>query len=787
MNASYLRYLFRSLSRQKYFFSINITGLAIGLAAFILIALFVKHELSYDRYHQDADLIFRIARKQYTCSPPPMAPTLKEVIPEIEYSTRFIRSTNLLVSVEEQSFTEDEYFWADSEFFDVFSVDFTQGDPDHVLESPNEVLISERIARKYFGREDPMGRLIVDSRENVFSVAGVFREFPSNSHFHFDIVFSIDRYFQTSGNDPKSWGSNYTYSYVKLFPGADMDQVNGKLVDLEKELTGWDEASGEAYEQYFFFQAITEIHLHSHRRQELEANGNIKNVYIFSSIGLLILIIAAINYINLGAAMAGKRHKEVGMKKVLGLGNIGLVRQFLGESVLVAFLSALGATVLVALTLPFFGRLMDRELALGLKDIPFLILLVFVLTVLVGLGTGLLPSRSLSRLNIVSTIRGSSSTGPDRKYLRSLLIASQFVVAIVLIILSINVQRQLNFISDKDPGYEKENILVFRIFDRSLGPNLQIMREQLLAHDDVLSVSTAYKLPHLITDFRRPEWFCEDPSNCDPISYNEVDYDYVDLFNIGIVEGRNFSREFPSDAEGAFLVNEKAVAMAGWDSPLGTEIEHYTGQKGKIVGVVKDFHFQSMHAEIAPLYLILNDRAYSYFAIKTGTGDIQATLDHIQSIFHKFSPLTPFQYTHFNEEFEELYKAEKRLGFIFSYFSTLAIFLGCLGIFSMSAYLIGQRTKELGMRKIFGAMTLDNMLLLGKRFMWPVLMANLLAWPLAYNALNRWLESFAYRSPVDLTSFLLASLLVLLITALTSSMHSGKIARQSPVESIRCE
>lgn len=787
MFASQIRYVFRSLTNQLYFSSINIAGLAIGLAAFILIVLFVRHELSYDRHHEDDDRIYRMVRNEYTCSPPPMAPTLKEIIPEIEHSTRFIRNTNLLVSVGEQVFTEDEYFWAGPEFFDVFTVDFIQGNPDHVLESPTDVLISERIARKYFGSKDPMGELIVDSRQNEFTVAGVFNNFPAASHFHFDVVFPIDRYFQLTGNDPESWSSNYSYTYVKLYPQTEMGLINEKWVALEKELTSYDEASGEPYEQYFFFQPLTEIHLHSHRRQELEANGNIKNVYIFSSIGLLILIIAAINYINLGAAMAGRRHKEVGMKKLLGIGNIRLTRQFLAESVLVALLATMGAVVMVLVTLPLFGRLMDRELSLGLSDMPFLILTVFALIILVGMGTGLIPSRTLSGLSIVSIIRGRNMAGRDRKYLRNLLIAVQFLVAIVLIILSINVQRQLNFINDKDPGYEKENILVIRVYDRSFGPQLQILKEQLLAHQNVLAVSTSYNLPHKITDFRRPEWFCDDPDNCDPISYNEVDYDYVDLFDIGIVEGRNFSREFPSDAEGAFLVNEKAVAMAGWDSPLGMELEHFDGRIGKVVGVVKDFHFQSMHSEIAPLYLILNESVFSYFAIKTGEGDLQGTLDHIRSTFHKYSPLTPFQFTHFSEEMEDIYTAEQRLGSIFSYFSTLAILLGCLGIFGMSAFMIGQRTKELGIRKVFGALNLDNVYLLARKFMWPVLIANLLAWPLAYDALNRWLESFAYRVPVGLSSFLTATLLVLLITALTISLHSGKIARQSPVESIRCE
>lgn len=787
MLRSNLKLALRSLSSQKYYSTINIVGLAVGLAAFILITLFVKHELSYDRYNEEANSIYRIVRNEYTCSPPPMAPTLKERIPEIQSASRFIQSTNLLVRIGDQTFTEDEYYWTDNEFFDIFSVKFIQGDRKLVLKSPSDAIISETLAHKYFGDRDPMGKMILDSRNNVFTVAGVFKDFPGNSHFRFDLVFPIERYFQITNNDPKSWGGNYTYSYVKTNPKADMATVNEKLVDLEKELVGWTAESGEPYEQYFFFQALTSIHLHSHRRQEVQVNGDIKKVYIYASIALLILIISCINYINLSAAMGEKRHKEIGIKKVFGIGRSRIIHQFLSESTLVAILSTVLALLIVFLSLPLFGRLMERELSLGLTDLPFLFPTLLLLAILVGLFTGLVPSRSLSGLSIISTIRASSNASHGKNRFRNILITVQFFVTLVLIILSINVRQQFSYMSDTDPGYDKEQIVIMRIFDQSLQHKIQSLKEELLSHRNVLAVSTSYNLPHRISEFTRPQWFCDDPADCPPISYNPVDYDFIDLYHIGITEGRNFSKDYPSDASGAFLVNEKAVSMAGWESPLGMEIEHYDGRKGIIVGVVEDFHFQSMHAEIAPLYLMLDEQVFSYFSIRIGSGNPEKTLAHLQNTFSRYSPDTPFQYSYFDEEFTQLYKAEKRLGSIFVYFSTLAIILGCLGLFGMSAYMISQRTKELGIRKIFGAKTLDNMLLLGRKLMIPVFFANILAWPLAFIAIGNWLENFAYRTNISVWSFLTAAVAVLFIAALTIGLNSHKVAQQAPVSSLKTE
>lgn len=784
---NYIKSSFRSLNKNKFYSLINISGLAIGLAAFTLIALFVRHELSFDKYNKDADSIYRVVRNEYTCSPPPMAPMLKAEIPEIQFASRFILSNNVLTTIDDRYFTEDEYYWTDNEFLNIFTFDFIHGDVETVLNNPNDIIISESIAKKYFGNSDPMGEIITVSREHDYKVVGVFKDMPANSHFHFDIVLPIDKYFEVTDNDPQNWGSNYVYSYVKLHQQADMAAVNNKLVDIEKQLVGWTPDSGKPYEQYFFFQPITEIHLFSHRQQEVQVNGDIRNVYVFSSIALLILIIAGINYVNLTTAMSGKRYKEVGVRKAMGAKKAQLINQFLSESVIVALISTLVATIIVVYSQNYFAGLMGRNISIEIGDLPLLIPSLLLLAIVVGLVAGLLPSRSVSGVSVVSIIKGSSGNNGRKNGMRNVLVVVQFSIALILIILSINVQRQLSFIVEKDPGYEKDQIITMRLFDSSIGENLQSIKQVLLANRKIMDVSTSSDLPHRITGFRRPEWFCNDPSECTSISYNPVDYGFVALYDLEIVEGRNFSRDYPSDALGSFIVNEKAVKIAGWDAPIGMEISHYDGTKGKIVGVVKDFHFQSMHSDIAPLYLMLDEHVYSYFSIKIESDDIPETLASIEGVFNNFSPNTPTQFTFFDDEFEQAYNSEKRLGTIFTFFSVLAIILGCLGLYGMSTFIISQATKEIGIRKVLGASNSGISMILGKNFLKSVIFANLIAWPAAYYALNIWLESFAFRTNITVWSFLLASTIVLVITIITIGLQSRKISRQTPSVSLRYE
>ncbi len=788
MIRQHIKSAFRSIFRRKLYSAINIFGLAVALCAFILIAMYVRHELSYDKFNDGYENIYRVVRDEYTCSPPAMASYLKENISGIDHASHFIRLNNLLASVEDKYYTEDEYFYTDNEFLRIFSIDLIQGDKDNVLKSIDDIIISESIARKYFGSEDPMGKIITVSRSVQYSVAGVFKDFPGNSHYKFDVVMPLDRYYQLTGNSRDSWSSNYTYTYIKLGGGVNLDHLNKRMVEIEKELTGWDDSSGEEYKQYFSFQPISEIHLHSHRQQEVQVNGDIRNVYVFSSIAFLILIIAAINYVNIATAIAGERTREIGIRKIMGIKKSQLFNQFLTESMLIAIISIAGALILTWLFLPVFGNLMDRDMILAAPDIPLFILLVLGLLLIIGLGTGMLPSRTLSGVSALSVLKGPEPSAKTRWRARDILVMAQFMVALVLIILTLNVNRQIRYISKVDPGYDKEQIINLRVFDRSMLSGMPAIKEELSQLNNVEFVSVSNQIPNNIEYFTRPDWFCDDVRTCTPIFYNQVDYDFVDVYGIEITRGRNFSVAYPSDARGAFLVNEKAVKMAGWDNPVGMEINHWNDAKGIIVGVVSDFNFRSLHSEIAPLYLYLNENyEASFLSIRIIGGDLKGTLTSIENVIDKFSPGSPFQYSFFDEEFERAYNSDRRLESIFTFFSILAIILACLGLFGMSSFTISRRTKEVGVRKVFGAQAFENLIMLIKGFLRPVVLANILAWPVAFYVTHRWLESFAYRSTVTVWTFIIAALSLIIITLLTVVARSASLSRQTPAVSLRYE
>lgn len=787
MLTTYLRTAYRSIIKRKLYSSINILGLAVGLAAFLLIAIYVRHELSYDRYYRDYENIYRVVRDEYTCSPPAMAQYLKDNIAQVESSSHIIRRYNLLLSCGDNYYTEDEYFYADNEFINMFEFELIQGDRSSVLKSMDDVLISSTLANKYFGRDDPLGKLLTVSRQYNYRVAGVFKDIPGNTHFKTDIIFPVAGYFRLTGDRVDSWSSNYTYTYLKVASGTETATLDKRMVEIEKELTGWTPESGEPYEQYFKFQPVSEIHLHSHRQQELMVNGNIRNVYIFSTIAFLILLIACINYVNITTAIASDRTREIGIRKVMGIKRLQLVKQFLTESFIIAFLSIIIAIALASVCLSFFGSLMDRDLALHSTDIPLAILFSAILLVITGLGTGLIPSRSLSGLSALSVMKSASFKGKNNPGTRDILVLAQFVVAIVLIILTLNVKRQLNYISDIDPGYKKEQIIVLSVFDRSLSSNMQVVKDELRKIGNVSNVSTSFNLPNNISNFTRPDWFCDDVRDCTPISYNPVDYDFVELYDIEISSGRNFSRDYPADAEGAFLLNQKAVDLAGWDSPIGMELTHWNGQKGTVVGVFRDFNFRSLHSEIAPLYLFLDETVSSFISISLKGDNMQETLKSIEAVLQQYSPGAPFQYSFFDEEFNRAYETEQRLGSLFAFFAVLAVLLGCLGLFGMTSFSLAKRTKEIGVRKVFGANAGQALSLLSLSFVRPVLLANIIAWPIAYYAVNRWLQTFAYRAPISVWIFLASAMIVTLITLITVTAKSLDISRNQPADSLRYE
>jgi len=787
MFKNYILIAMRNLKKNSTYSLLNIIGLAVGMTAFILIALYVQYELSFDKYHENTDRIYRVIREGRAFTPAPLGQALEEKIPEVDSVARILRSSNALISHEQKHFLEEEFYWADPETFDIFSIPFIGGDPETALNDPSAIVLSQRTAKKYFGDTDPMGKMLTVSERYEFKVSGVFEDMPANSHFVMDAVVPYETYFQITTNDITSWRSNFSYTYFLLRKDADPEVMENKIspaivIPLLK-------AAGikGPYPKFYFIQPLTKIHLHSHLMQEIEPNNDIKYIILFSSIAFLILFIACINYMNLATARSLRRGKEVGMRKVVGAQKGQLIVQFLGESVAMAVLAMALSTMMVLMALRAFNNLVERQLSLNPIHNPQLSLGLVFITLFVGLFAGSYPAMRMSGFRPISVLSGAFTRSPKGSSLRNVLVLVQFSITIVLIICTIAVREQLKFIKNADMGYKKEQIITLPARGGSVRRNIQSIKTELLQHSDIIAVSTSGRLPNNIDTFTSRDWTGRNPDEPIPIYYNTAGYDFIDLFGIQIVQGRNFSRDFPSDEAGAFLVNETAVKVAEWQSPIGRKFTHWSGQTGKIVGVIKDFHLQSLHRPIEPLYIFLDTRTFSNISIKIKSANIPATIDYVERVLKKFSPSYPFSYSFFDEVFERAYFTEQRMGRVFGAFAILAIFIACLGLFGLTTFAAEQRTKEIGIRKVLGASDSKIFLLLSKEFVRWVLLANFIAWPISYFAMNKWLQNFAYRTHIGIVDFLLSGGTALLIAYLTVSYQSIKSARANPVDSLRYE
>ena len=787
MFKNYTLVTMRNLKKNSTYSLLNIIGLAIGMTAFILISLYVQYELSFDRHYKHADRIYRVIREGRAFTPPPLGPELKEKIPEVEMVSRSLRSNNTLVSHEQNHFLEEEFYWVDPEMLEIFSIPFIKGNPETALNDPSAIVLSQKTAIKYFGDADPMGKTLTVSERYDFKVSGVFENMPANSHFVMDLAIPYETYFRVTNNDITSWSSNYSYTYLLLHEGSDPQEMENKISPLIEipllKSTGME----EPYPKYFFIQPMTEIHLHSHLEQEIGVNNDMKYILLFSSIAFLILFIACVNYMNLATARSLRRGKEVGLRKVVGAQRGQLIAQFLGESVAMALLAMIVSILLVVAALPAFNSLVQRQLGLNPLHNPQLFLGLVFTTLFVGLFAGSYPAMRMSGFRPISVLSGAFSRSTKGSSLRNVLVLVQFAITIFLIVCTIAVRDQLKFIKTVDMGFTKEQIITLPVRLGSIRQNIQSIKTELLQYTDITAVSTSGCLPNNIDTFTSRDWTGRNLKEPIPIYYNTTDYDYIDLFDMQIVQGRNFSREFPSDETGVFLVNETAVKVAEWESPIGRKLTHWNGKTGEIVGVIKDFHLHSLHRPIEPLYVFLDNRNFSNIAIKIKSAKIPATIDHVKGVMKKFSPSSPFFYSFFDEVFERAYFTEQRMGRIFGAFAILGIFIACLGLFGLTTLAAEQRTKEIGIRKVLGASDAKIFLLLSKEFIRWVLVANLIAWPLAYFAMNKWLQNFAYRIHIGIVAFLISGGTAFLIAYLTVSYQSIKSARANPVDSLRYE
>jgi putative ABC transport system permease protein len=785
----------RNIKRSKVYSALNVLGLAVGMAVFILIMLFVRYELSYDRYHANARNIYRINQRQpgnnfggtdiFAGTPPPLAPALIQNFPEVLSAARITGSPDVLLSVGENKYVEKIIHWVDPQTFDIFTFSFVRGDGATSLKNPNSVLLSVRASQRLFGNTDPIGRTIVyhASDKNIdFTVAGVFRDIPSNSHLIMDIVAPFDtnaKLFQ-SKDYFSDWSQNRHFTYILLKNGTDARVLENKLPAFIDKIAG----KGAFFvnkKKSFYLQALTRIHLSSGIAFEPTSTGDVRLLFLLSSIAILVLMIACTNYMNLETARSLKRIKEVGLRKVVGAGRGQIVRQFLGDSLILTFMALVLAVGIVLFVLPPFRSFIEREVVFNpLRDMMLMPALI-LLAAFVGIISGSYPAFFVSVRRPVFALKGTDPSNSRRLPLRNSLIIFQFAASIALIICTVGIRDQLRYIRNKDMGFDRDQVLVFRR-TRGMRENIEAFKTELKRNPAILNVSVSSYLPNAIEDVT----FAPSPGGPDAakitIKYLRADWDFVSLFGLQVICGRNFSREFQANASGEIIINESAQKALGLANPIGNEVSGQT-----IVGVVRDFHMQSLHFPIAPVFISPDARYARTVSVKIQGTKIPETLALVRETWKRFEPDYPFEYSFFDEIFDRDYRAERRLGTILSAFAGLAVLIACLGLVGLASFTAEQKTREIGIRKVLGASASGIIVLLSREFMKWVVLANVIAWPIGYFAMRSWLRNFAYRTSLTVPMFLGAGLAAFAIAAAVITAQTFRAAAANPVESIRHE
>jgi len=797
MFKNYLKIAFRNLKRHKGYSFINISGLAMGMAVCILILLWVKDELSFDRFHKNADQIYRVVEDQIqsngdifrvAVTPWPLGEALVKNYPEVINFTRFLRLSRRLVTHKsksvDKSFYENGVCLADPSFLEIFSFPLVKGNPATALSEGNTVVISETTAEKYFGKKNPMGKTLNFNNNQDFTVTGVIKNVPHNSHLKFDFILPFE---QTLKNYKYrgSWNSNSYHTFVLLQKNASVKALNEKIYEYLIRIFAGSKIK-------LRLQALTDMHLRSNFAIDLygASKDTTVYIYIFSLIAVLILLIACINFINLTLARASTRAKEVGLRKVVGATRKDLIKQFYGESILFTITALIFAIVLVYLLLPLFNNLAGKELTLDPFSNIGAALGLLLIAIVTGISAGIYPAFILSSFQPANVIKGNltvRSGKPGGALFGKVLVVFQFTLSVALIIVTLVVNQQLSYIQGKELGYEKDNI-IYLTKRGNIGEKYNAFKEELQKKSNVLSVTTSSDVPtYSIHSTSAIDWEGKTPEALLWIHHFSVDQDYLKTFKMEIVEGRGFSKDFTTDAAGtAYIVNEAAVKAMDMKNPIGKSFTFW-GKKGTIIGVVKDFHYKSLHTETEPLVLRIDPQMDWYIFVKVRPENIVNTLDYLKKAYQKFNPLFPFEYHFLDEQLDRLYDNDGRSLKIFRYFSIIAIFISCLGLFGLAAFAAQMRTKEIGIRKVVGASISNIILMLSKEFLLLVVTANILAWPIAYFAMNKWLQQFVYRIDIGWWIFVLAGIIALTIALFTVIYQSIKAALANPVNSLKYE
>ncbi|MBK7873099.1 MAG: ABC transporter permease [Saprospiraceae bacterium] len=782
MIRNYFQIAFRNLLKYKTYSLINILGLAVGMACFILIALFVQDELSFENFHTKSERLYRISTPISARTAPLLAPTLKQDIPEVESAVRLMRYFGTIRS-ENQLFNEDKLFFAEADFLNMFSLDFESDLAAPTLETPNAILISESTAKKYFGQEYALGKtLFLDTMP--LNVAGVFKDFPSNTHLAIDMIASFKTLDQ-SGRNFDTWNNNIYYTYALLKENTSPERFQQQVNTLVKNHI---HVLPNRSDYALVAQNIKDIHLNSNKDMELTANGSMKHIYIFGSIALIVLFVAGINYVNLATARAAQRAKEVGVRKSVGADIRQLTSQFLSESVLLSLLSLLIAGILVEVSLPVLNQLSGKTISSLILIQPLTLVLILSFALLIGLLAGIYPAFVLSSFRPYEVLKGKIKTNWNEFLIRRGLVVLQFSLSMLLIVGAGTVYQQLNYMKDRPLGFDREQILVLPFnWNGTVQNKYEILKEQFLQNSNILSVTASGDIPGRMATTMGywAEGMPEDESRGIQALY--VHDDFVQTYGIEIIAGRAFDKNIASDAMEGFLLNEQAVAMLGWTPEEAIGKRFAVEKEGQIIGVVKDFHYNSLHQSVAPLFLSIRPDWCGYLSLRLHTENAAQTIASIEQIWKEMIPEVPLEHYFLDEDFNNQYLAENRLSKIVLIFSTLAIFIAAIGLFGLATFTIERRNKEIAVRKVLGANVGNILSMLSKDFGKPILISILLAVPATLWVVNQWLNNFAYHIKLPVALFFIGGLTICTVAALSIGFQSLRATRVNPVKWLRNE
>jgi len=794
MLRNYIKIAFRNLWRHKSFSIINIIGLAVGLTACFLIFMYVRFELSYDKFNQNFDNIYRLNTDikapnevlHWSSASAPMGPALQQDYPDVQSYVR-IFGYGYLVESKLSKFQENNLAFVDPSIFKIFTFPLVEGDPNTALNAPYSVVLTETMAKKYFGSEDALGKSLLLDGKHPVKVTGICKDVPDNSHFNFDMLISVSTMEKLKLMNFQEWGNFSNFTYLLLRPGANPDALQAKLPSfLVRHISA--DLRSKGYNYDLFIEPLNKVYMDTFRGAPI--NGSMNNVYIFSVIAIFILVIACINFINLTTARASERAKEVGIRKVVGAAKEQLTAQFLGESVIISLISFVLAVLMSWLLLPLFNQLAGKTIAHNILEHGYIFIL-FLMSVIIGFIAGIYPALVLTGFKITSILKGRFNTSTKGILLRKGLVVVQFTVSIVLIVGTIIVYNQLSYMRNQSLGFKKDQMLVIDFSgDSTVQSQSETIKNQLKEIHGVLSVSAS----------------SSSPGNGNPVAYTQaenrqgtmqsanlnlydVDYDFIPQYGMKVLAGRAFSKDYPSDSTKSFVLNESAVKQLGYTSPQAAIGKHFKqwGRDGSVIGVVKDFNYAGLQQTIKPLNFRINPHNLGIFTVNIAGGNIPATISAIQDKWKYIAPERPLVYNFLDDNFNKQYTSEDRFGKLFLYFAVLAIFISCLGLLGLASYSTLQRTREIGIRKVLGATVPMIVNMLSKEFLMLVLIAALIAFPISWMGMHKWLQDFAYKIDIAWWVFGVAGVLAVMIALTTVSFQAIRAALANPVKSLRSE